>query len=150
MMEDSKCRTQCPSATAPINYWSMARTPVTQHALKNTNLVAQGLLSMTDLWCKAWGLPGRLEFTRPGRSMPPNSKKTLVLICRSAMLRLQSQNMADRTHTIVLERKFAFRNCLSSSGHSRSKFPDCLGDTPTTKISRRIECPSLTYRKLRT
>ena len=33
------------------SYWHMARTPVTQQALNNKWLAAQGLLSMKDLWC---------------------------------------------------------------------------------------------------
>ncbi len=37
------------------SYWHMARTPVTQQALNNTWLAAQGLLSVKDLWCKAQG-----------------------------------------------------------------------------------------------
>jgi RNA-directed DNA polymerase len=38
-----------------LSYWRMARTPVTQQALSNAWLKAQGLLSVKDLWCKAQG-----------------------------------------------------------------------------------------------
>ena len=38
-----------------LSYWRMARTPVTQQAMSNDWLRAQGLLSITDLWCKAQG-----------------------------------------------------------------------------------------------
>ena len=36
-------------------YWHMARTPVTQQAMSNAWLKAQGLVSVKDLWCKAQG-----------------------------------------------------------------------------------------------
>ncbi|MFG6439294.1 group II intron maturase-specific domain-containing protein [Roseateles sp. LKC17W] len=36
-------------------YWHMARTPVTQQAMSNAWLKAQGLVSITELWCKAQG-----------------------------------------------------------------------------------------------
>jgi len=35
--------------------WHMARTPVTQQAMSNAWLKAQGLVSVKDLWCKAQG-----------------------------------------------------------------------------------------------
>ena len=38
-----------------LSYWRMARTPVTQQAMSNDWLRAQGLLSIKDLWCKAQG-----------------------------------------------------------------------------------------------
>lgn len=38
-----------------LSYWRMARTPVTQQAMSNAWLKAQGLLSIKDLWCKAQG-----------------------------------------------------------------------------------------------
>jgi RNA-directed DNA polymerase len=42
-------------AVSSLSYWRMARTPVTQQAMSNTWLKAQGLLSVKDLWCKAQG-----------------------------------------------------------------------------------------------
>jgi len=38
-----------------LSYWRMARTPVTQRAMSNDWLRAQGLLSIKDLWCKTQG-----------------------------------------------------------------------------------------------
>jgi RNA-directed DNA polymerase len=38
-----------------LSYWRMARTPVTQQAMSNAWLKAQGLLSVKDLWCKTQG-----------------------------------------------------------------------------------------------
>ena len=40
-------------AVSSLSYWHMARTPVTQQALNNTWLAAQGLLNARNLWCKA-------------------------------------------------------------------------------------------------
>ena len=38
-----------------LSYWRMARTPVTQQAMSNDWLQAQGLVSIKTLWCKAQG-----------------------------------------------------------------------------------------------
>lgn len=38
-----------------LSYWRMARTPITQQAMSNDWLRAQGLVSIKDLWCKAQG-----------------------------------------------------------------------------------------------
>lgn len=40
-----------------LSYWRMARTPVTQQAMSNDWLRAQGLASIKALWCKAQGYP---------------------------------------------------------------------------------------------
>ena len=37
------------------SYWHMSRTPVINQAVSNVWLKEQGLLSVTDLWCKAQG-----------------------------------------------------------------------------------------------
>ena len=48
------------------SYWRMARTPVTQQALNNAWLAAQGLLSVKKLWCKAQGYtPKKTSSSKP-------------------------------------------------------------------------------------